>query len=67
MPTGLTRAVAATAGIGCKQCVWCASATFRIEPEHGRSRVYAQWLDDEEKIQTAIGRWQPGGKDEAVA
>eukprot|EP00198_Chlamydomonas_reinhardtii_P011506 XP_001700843.1 chloroplast DnaJ-like protein [Chlamydomonas reinhardtii] len=40
--------------IGCKQCVWCASATFRIEPEHGRSRVYAQWLDDEEKIQTAI-------------
>ncbi len=41
--------------IGCKQCVWAASATFRIEPEHGRSRVYAQWLDDEDKIQSAIG------------
>lgn len=27
----------------CKQCVWQAPATFRIEPEHGRSRVYAQW------------------------
>ncbi|KXZ56243.1 hypothetical protein GPECTOR_1g211 [Gonium pectorale] len=40
--------------IGCKQCVWCASATFRIEPEHGRSRVWAQWLDDEDKIQAAI-------------
>eukprot|EP00967_Tisochrysis_lutea_P095507 scaffold139300_cov21-Tisochrysis_lutea.AAC.1 len=28
--------------IGCKQCIWQAPATFRIEPEHGRSRVYAQ-------------------------
>lgn len=40
--------------IGCKQCVWCASATFRMEPDHGRSRVYAQWLDNEEKIQASI-------------
>lgn len=40
--------------IGCKQCVWHACATFRIEPEHGRSRVYAQWLDDEEHLQGAI-------------
>lgn len=40
--------------IGCKMCVWCASATFRMEPEHGRSRVFAQWLDDEEKIQGSI-------------
>lgn len=44
--------------IGCKQCVWAASATFRIEQEHGRSRVYAQWLDDEDKIQSAIGELQ---------
>lgn len=28
--------------IGCKMCVWCASATFRMENEHGRSRVFAQ-------------------------
>eukprot|EP00798_Chlamydomonas_sp_ICE-L_P014322 gene14322-20307_t len=28
--------------IGCKQCVWTASATFRMEPEHGKSRVFAQ-------------------------
>ncbi|GFH17228.1 uncharacterized protein HaLaN_13814 [Haematococcus lacustris] len=40
--------------IGCKQCVWHASATFRMEPEHGRSRVFAQWLDDEEHLQDAI-------------
>jgi ferredoxin len=29
--------------IGCKQCVWQAPATFRIENTHGRSRVFAQW------------------------
>jgi ferredoxin len=40
--------------IGCKQCVWHAPATFRIEPEHGRSRVYAQWLEDEPRLQSAI-------------
>mmetsp|Transcript_21804 Transcript_21804/g.30331 ORF Transcript_21804/g.30331 Transcript_21804/m.30331 type:complete len:339 (-) Transcript_21804:35-1051(-) len=40
--------------IGCKNCVWEAPATFRIEPEHGRSRVFAQWLDSEENIQIAI-------------
>ncbi|KAG2486924.1 hypothetical protein HYH03_014423 [Edaphochlamys debaryana] len=40
--------------IGCKQCVWCASATFRMENEHGRSRVFAQWLDTEDKIQQSI-------------
>jgi ferredoxin len=28
--------------IGCKNCVWQAPACFRIEPEHGRSRVFAQ-------------------------
>jgi hypothetical protein len=26
-----------------------------MENEHGRSRVYAQWLDTEEKIQASIG------------
>jgi ferredoxin len=28
--------------IGCKQCVFIAAATFRLEQEHGRSRVFAQ-------------------------
>lgn len=40
--------------IGCKQCVWHACATFRIENEHGRSRAFAQWLDSEEHLQAAI-------------
>lgn len=37
--------------IGCKMCVWCASGTFRIHDQHGRSRVFAQWVDDEDKIE----------------
>lgn len=37
--------------IGCKMCVWCASGTFRIDKQHGRSRVFAQWVDDETKIE----------------
>lgn len=32
-------------------CVWCASGTFRIDAQHGRSRVYAQWVDSEDKIE----------------
>jgi curved DNA-binding protein CbpA len=40
--------------IGCKQCVWCAPATFRMEDEYGRSRVFAQWLDTEDQIQSAM-------------
>jgi ferredoxin len=40
--------------IGCKQCVWAAPATFRIEDAHGRSRVFGQWLDTEENLQAAI-------------
>jgi len=40
--------------IGCKQCVWCAPATFRIEDAHGRSRVFAQWVDTEDNIQAAM-------------
>lgn len=44
-----------TTCIGCKQCVWVAPATFRIEDAYGRSRVFGQWLDTEENIQAAIG------------
>ena len=40
--------------IGCKMCVWCASATFRMDPDYGRSRAFAQWLDTEEKLQQSI-------------
>lgn len=40
--------------IGCKQCVWCAPATFRIEDDFGRSRVFAQWLDTEDNLQSAM-------------
>lgn len=40
--------------IGCKQCVWVAPATFRIEEEYGRSRVFGQWLDTEDNISAAI-------------
>jgi ferredoxin len=40
--------------IGCKQCVWLAPATFRIEEEYGRSRVFGQWLDTEDDISAAI-------------
>lgn len=41
--------------IGCKQCVWHAPATFRIEAEYGRSRVFGQWLNTEDDLQAAIG------------
>ncbi|KAL4422817.1 hypothetical protein ABPG75_009014 [Micractinium tetrahymenae] len=40
--------------IGCKQCVWCAPATFRMEDVYGRSRVFGQWLDKEDDIQAAM-------------
>lgn len=40
--------------IGCKQCVWQAPATFRMNDDYGRSRVFAQWLNDEDDIQCAI-------------
>lgn len=48
--------------IGCKQCVWCAPATFRIEQEFGRSRVFAQWLDTEDNLQARVGEcgWMCG-------
>ena len=37
--------------IGCKQCVWLASGTFRMEPDYGRSRVYAQWANTEAELE----------------
>ncbi|KAK9802827.1 hypothetical protein WJX73_003578 [Symbiochloris irregularis] len=40
--------------IGCKQCVWLAPGTFRIEPHYGRSRVYAQWANSEDQLEDAI-------------
>jgi ferredoxin len=40
--------------IGCKNCMWCAPATFRIEDDFGRSRAYAQWADTEDDIDTAV-------------
>uniref|UniRef100_A0A6T5SWC4 J domain-containing protein n=1 Tax=Ostreococcus mediterraneus TaxID=1486918 RepID=A0A6T5SWC4_9CHLO len=40
--------------IGCKQCVWQAPATFRMNEDYGRSRVFAQWLNTEDDIQCAI-------------
>ena len=40
--------------IGCKQCVWAAPATFRMDDDFGRSRVFAQWLNDEDDIECAI-------------
>jgi ferredoxin len=40
--------------IGCKNCIFEAAATFRVEREHGRARVFAQWIDEEAKIQRSI-------------
>jgi ferredoxin len=40
--------------IGCKNCTHCAGATFAMEPDWGRARVFAQWADSERDIQTAI-------------
>ena len=40
--------------IGCKQCVWVAPATFRLEDDYGRSRVFGQWLDTEDDLQAAM-------------
>jgi ferredoxin len=40
--------------IGCKNCTHCAAATFAMEADWGRARVFAQWADSERDIQTAI-------------
>jgi len=33
----------------------CGLLPCRIEPDHGRSRVFAQWLNTEDDLQAAIG------------
>lgn len=40
--------------IGCKQCVWIASGVYRLDPVHGRSRVFAQWANTEDDIQASM-------------
>lgn len=40
-------------------CVWCAPATFRMEDEYGRSRVFAQWSNTEDDIEAAISERGP--------
>lgn len=40
--------------IGCTNCATIAQSTFFMESEHGRARVFSQWGDDDETIQTAI-------------
>mmetsp|Transcript_5479 Transcript_5479/g.8601 ORF Transcript_5479/g.8601 Transcript_5479/m.8601 type:complete len:412 (+) Transcript_5479:132-1367(+) len=40
--------------IGCTNCAMIAQSTFFMEGEHGRARVFQQWGDDEETIETAI-------------
>lgn len=37
--------------IGCTMCVSIAPGTFRLEGEHGRSRVFAQWANTEDETQ----------------
>ena len=39
--------------IGCKQCVWIAPGVYRLEAGYGRSRVFAQWANDEDDIQVS--------------
>lgn len=40
--------------IGCYQCHNAAPATFFMEPDFGRARVYRQEADSEEVLDTAI-------------
>lgn len=39
---------------GCTHCAMIAQSTFFMHSEHGRSRVFQQWGDDDETIQIAI-------------
>lgn len=38
-------------------CNCCCCCRCRIEPEYGRSRVFAQWLNTEDELQSAIGEF----------
>lgn len=40
--------------IGCTMCASLAPATFRMESEHGRSRVFAQWANNDDDIADAV-------------
>ncbi|GAB4820064.1 hypothetical protein N2152v2_007110 [Parachlorella kessleri] len=40
--------------IGCQMCMHISPATYRIESEYGRSRVFAQWLDTEDNLKASI-------------
>ena len=40
--------------IGCMNCVHTAPATFRMNQDHGRARVFAQWLNTEDDLDTAV-------------
>lgn len=40
--------------IGCKNCNHCAAATFMMEEDYGRARVFQQWADSEDDINIAI-------------
>lgn len=40
--------------IGCMNCVHNAPRTFRMNPLHGKARVFCQWLDEEDALDTAI-------------
>ena len=41
-------------GRGGKECGGRAAGAFRMNDDYGRSRVFAQWLNDEDDIQCAI-------------
>lgn len=40
--------------IGCMNCIYTAPATFRMNHEYGRARVFAQWMNTEDDLDTAI-------------
>ena len=47
--------------IGCTMCASIAPGTFRIEKDHGRSRVFAQWAntDDETQVRASAAAAPP--------
>ena len=40
--------------IGCMNCVYAAPATFRMNHDYGRARVFSQWLNTEDELDTAV-------------
>ena len=43
-----------TACIGCRNCVHCASGTFKMEEDFGRARVHTQWGNSREDVEIAV-------------